>query len=307
MQLKIVWCFLLFFGFAGCEKKSRVPRAVAVVEDGAMELKVMTFNIRYENTEEIGRRSWAERVVGVVGMLRKEAPDAIAIQEGLHGQVADLRASLSGYEFAGSGRDDGKRAGEYAGIFYLRDRFELDAERSGMIWLSATPEIAGSKTWGNEIPRVATWLRLRDRVSGRALWVINMHLDHKNQPSREKAVSLMVRRLVEMNQEGDAVVWLGDFNAVEGNQALKILSGKASAQPPVPNFQGLVETFDALHLHDRKRGTLHFWMSDPNRQWKVDHIFASKDVQVLESRILKSGEPYLSDHFPVMARLRFPK
>jgi endonuclease/exonuclease/phosphatase family metal-dependent hydrolase len=307
MQLRFAWFLLLIFCFTGCEKKSRVPRAVVVVEDGVMELKAMTFNIRYENAEESGRRNWAERVANIVGMIRKEAPDLLGIQEGLHGQVADLRASLSDYDFSGCGRDDGKRAGEYAGIFYLRDRFELDTGRSGMIWLSDTPEIAGSKTWGNEIPRVATWLRLRDRASGQALWVINMHLDHKNQPSREKAVSLMARRLVEMNQEGDAVVWLGDFNAVEGNPALKILCGKAAAQPPVPGFQGLVETFDALHANERKRGTLHFWMSDPNRQWKVDHIFASKGAQILESRILKSGEPYLSDHFPVMARLRFLK
>lgn len=275
---------------------------MAVAEDGAMEVKAMSFNIRYENGGDRGRRSWASRVVGVVRMVRGESPDVMGIQEGLHGQVADLRASLPDYGFAGFGRDDGKRKGEYAGIFYLRDRFGLDAGRSGMIWLSDTPEKPGSKSWGNGFPRVATWVRLVDRKCGRALWVVNIHLDHRDQPSREKGVRLMMERLVAMNPGGDPVVWMGDFNATEGNPALEMLTRKDA----VKGFGGLTETFDALNAGELKRGTLHFWMSDPNRQWKVDHILISKGGEVLESGILRTGEPYLSDHFPVLARVRFP-
>ncbi len=279
---------------------------MAVSEDGAMEMKALTLNLRYENGGEVGRRAWSQRVIGIVRMLRALQPDVFGIQEGQHGQVADLRASLSDYDFAGVGRNDGKWSGEYAAIYFRKDRFEKDEARSGMIWLSATPEKAGSKTWGNEIPRIATWVRLNDRASGQALWVVNMHLDHQNQPSREKGVRLMVERLLKMNREGDPVIWMGDFNATEGNPALLFLAGKKSGVAPVAGFGGLVETFDALHPDEKKRGTLHFWMSDPNRQWKVDHILISRGGAVLESGIVRSGEPYLSDHFPVTARVRFP-
>lgn len=292
---------------AGCEREKRVPKAVAVSEDGSMEVNAMTFNIRYENGGESGRRSWAERVVGIVKMLRVEQPDVLSIQEGLHGQVADLRASLPEYGFAGMGRSDGQRGGEYSGIFFARDRFEMDGGRSGMIWLSDTPKKAGSMTWGNGIPRVATWLRLTDRASGQPLWVVNMHLDHKNQPSREKGVKQMAERLVAMNPHGEPVVWMGDFNAVETNPAVAFLAGKPSSIPAVKGFGGMVETFDALNAGVRERGTLHFWMSDPDRQWKVDHILISKGGEVLRSGILRGGEPYLSDHFPVTARVRFPR
>jgi endonuclease/exonuclease/phosphatase family metal-dependent hydrolase len=78
-------------------------------------------------------------------------------------------------------------------------------------------------------------------------------------------------------------------------------SGSSKAVP------GLLETFNQLHPKDKERGTLHFWMSDPNRQWKVDHIFVSKQAKVLEAKVIKSGEPYLSDHFPVKARVKFLK
>ena len=306
MWLRLIGIAAALWLLSGCEREKRVPRAIAVSEDGAMVVKAMTFNIRYENDGDKGRRSWAERVVGIVKMLRVEQPDFLGIQEGMHGQVADLRASMSDYGFVGMGRSDGKREGEYSGIFYQRDRFAVDGDKSGMIWLSATPDKVGSMTWGNEIPRVATWVRLLDRASGQGIWVVNMHLDHRNQPSREKGVRLMAESLVKMNSNDDPVVWLGDFNAVEGNPAVLFLAGKRTLIPAVQGFDGMVETFDALNAGEKKRGTLHFWMSDPSRQWKVDHIFISKGGAVLRSGVLRGGEPYLSDHFPVTAKVRFP-
>lgn len=289
---------------AGCEK-AKIPKTVAVNEDGAMEIKVMSFNLRYENDGDRGAHAWKARIVGVVRMLREENVDVLGIQEGLHGQMADLWASLPGYDLMGNGRDDGLRKGEYAGIFFREDRFEIDRKKSGMIWLSATPEKAGSTTWGNTIPRVATWVKLTDRASGKILWVVNMHLDHQSQPSREKGVKLMAEKLDELNVAGDAVIWMGDFNATEDNPAVKFVKSSGTTGITVDRFPGLKESFDELHAGEKKRGTLHFWMSDPNRQWKVDHIFVSKEAKVLESRVVKSGEPYLSDHFPVSAKLRF--
>jgi endonuclease/exonuclease/phosphatase family metal-dependent hydrolase len=221
----------------------------------------------------------------------------------LHGQVADLWASMPQFSFVGVGRDDGERKGEYTGIFFKKDKFELDQKYQGTLWLSETPNKAGSKSWGNQMPRVATWVRLLDRSSGQALWVVNVHLDHINQPSREKGVQLMARKLAEMNRDAEPVVWMGDFNAGEWNPAVRYL---AVAQP-ADGFPGLVETYNVLHPRDKARGTLHFWMSDPNRQWKVDHIFVSKQAKVLDAKILRTGEPYLSDHFPVKTRVRFPK
>ena len=100
---------------------------------------------------------------------------------------------------------------------------------------------------------------------------------------------------------------MGDFNATEGNPARKFLGRKGTAIQVVEGFGGLVETYDALHAGEKKCGTLQFWMSDPNRQWKVDHILISKGGEVLELAILRTGEPCLSDHFPVTARVRFPE
>ncbi|MGD7651754.1 MAG: endonuclease/exonuclease/phosphatase family protein [Verrucomicrobiales bacterium] len=285
----------LVVSLGSCGRREDPPKAVAVAEDGRMELKLMTFNLRYENSGDSGRRAWRERVMQVVRVVMDERPDVLGVQEGLHGQVADLRASLPGYGFYGVGRDDGKRRGEYAALFFRKDRFEVDGEQCGTLWLSATPELAGSATWGNELPRVATWVRLVDRSNGRGLTVFNTHWDHRHQGSREKAAGLLRERIAALG-DGPVVV-MGDFNATGRNPALGRLTDGGA----------LVETFQALRPDEADRTTLHFWKGSRSGRLKVDHILVSAGAEVVEAAIRDGDVPLVSDHFPVTARVIFPK
>ena len=271
------------------------PKAVPVATDGHMELRLMSFNVRYENDGDPGSRAWPQRVPGIVRMIRDESPDVIGIQEARHGQAADLWASLPDYEFIGRARDDGKRSGEYAGIFFRRERFEADAADQGTFWLSDTPEKPGSKTWGNEIPRTATWLRLTDRATQRIFHVFNTHWDHRHQGSRERAAQLMVQRIISRKRAEEPVVLLGDFNAVENNPAMVSLVSEAD----------LVDTFHALHPGERNRRTLHFWSDTRAGALKVDHILVSRGAVVMDAAIRDGDKPMVSDHFPVTARVVF--
>jgi endonuclease/exonuclease/phosphatase family metal-dependent hydrolase len=283
---------------AGCNRARALgpPKAVPVVADGKLELRLMSFNVRYENGEDAGSRAWRQRVVGAVRMIRDEQLDIIGVQEALHGQAADLWASLPDYEFYGAGRDDGRRAGEYSGIFFRRDRFEMDASDRGTFWLSDTPEKPGSKTWGNEIPRIATWLRLVDRSSQRGCYVFNTHWDHRHQGSRERSAQLLVERIRDRKQPDEPVVLLGDFNAVEQNPGLTTLRRDAE----------LTDVFQKLHPAEAARTTLHFWRGSRNGSLKVDHILVSEGARVSEAEIRDRDEPMVSDHFPVTARVIFP-
>ncbi len=294
---------LLLFG--GCGEKEEPPRAVAVREDGALEIKAMSFNVWYENESLSGKRAWNQRVIGIVRLIREQDVDVLGIQEGLHGQVADLWASLPDYHVVGSGRDDGRRKGEYAAIFFRKERFERDGINSGMMWLSETPQTAGSKGWGADYPRVANWVRLIDRSSGRGFWVVNVHLDHRSQIARENGTRMVAEKLVEFNTAGEPVVWLGDFNAMGDNSVLRFIRGEKSTIDPVNGYRGMTETFHQLHPNEKRPGTFNFLSETPDRQWKVDHIFVSSDAEVLEAEIVRGGEPFLSDHFPVVARVRW--
>lgn len=287
----------LFIGTSTCQKSRELgpPKAVAVVTDGRLELKLMSFNIRYENSGDSEEKAWHKRVLGVVRMIREEAPDALGVQEAQHGQAADLWASLPDYEFYGAGRDDGLRAGEYSGIFFRRDRFEQDLSESGTFWLSDLPGQPGSKTWGNTYPRTVTWLRLVDRATQRGFYVLNTHWDHRHQGSRERSAALIAQRIGGRKFQNEPIVLLGDLNAVEKNPGFAILTRDAQ----------LIDTFQALHPNVKDRTTLHFWRGTREGRLKVDHIMVSKGAEILSAEIRDSDRPLVSDHFPVTARVVF--
>ncbi len=109
---------------------------------GNQELKVMSFNIRYDNPGD-SLNNWKFRADRVADAILFYNADVVGTQEVLSNQLADLKERISDrYGMVGVGREDGKEQGEYAALWYKKDRFELCD--SGNFWLSQTPEVAGS-------------------------------------------------------------------------------------------------------------------------------------------------------------------
>jgi endonuclease/exonuclease/phosphatase family metal-dependent hydrolase len=297
----------------GC-RKEEPQKAVAVREDGVLELALCSFNVRYEGEQDQEWRSWANRIGRVVGTLRELDPDVFGIQEALHGQAADLRASLPDYGFYGVGRDDGKRAGEYSAILWKADRFEADVEDQGTFWLSDFPEKPGSKTWGNGTVRVASWVRLGDRSTGRSFYVYNTHWDHRSQPFRERAAPMLAARIDSRRHPDDLVVLLGDFNATRGNPAVDYLAGarvRLAGKSIDPWANALEDPYQKLRGNERNRRTLHFWEADGGsrlNRLKVDHILVSRGATLLDAGIKKAStrRTQPSDHYPVWANVAWP-
>jgi endonuclease/exonuclease/phosphatase family metal-dependent hydrolase len=298
LLLPALACLCLASCLASCRRARALgpPKAVPVAADGSLELRLATFNLRYENHDDDGPRAWRRRITHIVRMIREEQTDVLGIQEAMHGQAADLWASLPDFEFFGHARGDGARNGEYAGIFFRHDRFEPDRSDRGTFWLSDTPETPGSATWGNTIPRTATWLRLTDRASQRSFYVFNTHWDHRGQPSRLRAADLLATRINQRRHPQEPVVLLGDFNALPHNPAIRSLTTQT----------GLVESLATANQKRTASPTLHFWRGSAAGPIQVDHIFVSPEADVLSARIRNHDQPFLSDHFPVTAHIIFP-
>jgi endonuclease/exonuclease/phosphatase family metal-dependent hydrolase len=266
-----------------------VPRAPAPT----LPVAVMTFNIRY-GTAADGPDAWPERRELLFEVIREAAPDVMGLQEALRGQLDELHAALPGYGEGGVGRDDGRTAGEYAAILFRTDRFTF--AQAGNFWFSDTPEVPGSRSWGNTVPRICTWVRLADRASGRALYAFNVHLDHESQPSRERSVALLLERIRRLAR-GAPVIVTGDFNAGEDNPAVEALRDS-----------GLVDTYRALHPSDSAVNTYHAFRGTTDGP-RIDFVFASPGWRPLEAAIVRTSRAgrYPSDHFPVTARLAWPE
>lgn len=288
--------FLWFLGMSLCLPSRGTCGAAEPAK--ACELNVMTFNIRY-GTAGDGENRWANRKDLVCDVLRRHDPDIVGLQEALRFQIDYIRAALPEYGEIGVGRDDGKTRGEYSAIVYRTDRLEVTD--SGTFWLSDTPEVVASTSWGNSITRICTWGRFVQKGSGKAFYLFNTHLDHQSQSSREKSVVLIDRRIARRTHR-DPVILTGDFNAGESNPAIRFVRGEpgGSEKALVP----LVDTFRALHPEATDVGTFNRFKGDRSGQ-KIDYVFALPGTEILEAEIIfdMPDGRCPSDHFPVMARL----
>lgn len=255
-------------------------------------IDLMSFNIRY-GTADDGAHHWRFRGERVRRLLERYPQDIIALQEALDFQIDELQSWMPAFTAIGVGRDDGVRSGEHCAILVRTDRF-LIAD-AGTFWLSDTPEVVASRSWGNQIPRICTYARLIDRRDGRPFWLYNVHLDHQSQPARERSVRLLLERI----QRSEPSLIVGDFNAGETNPAVRTLL--TATGPGAP----WVDTFRVVHSDRSSVGTFHPWTGDRNGN-KIDYIFASDAWTTLNADILYPLVPgeFESDHYPVVARIQ---
>lgn len=258
-------------------------------------LPVMSFNIRY-GTASDGEHAWPLRRGLTFRVIREQVPAVLGVQEALRFQLDEIGAALPHYGEVGVGRSDGVEEGEYSSILY--DRVRLDVLEQGTFWLSDTPDVPNSMSWGNRITRIVTWARFRDRATDATFHVFNTHWDHESQRAREHSARLLVER-IQARAAGDPVLVMGDFNAGEDNIAFRtLLAGE-------PGALRLYDTFRAVHPHALDTGTYHAFTGDRSGA-KIDAILASPEWRTLNAGIILFSENglYPSDHFPVTATLQ---
>jgi endonuclease/exonuclease/phosphatase family metal-dependent hydrolase len=290
---------MAFLFVVGCAPKGAPPAAVAESRQSvggattkatrAGELTVMTFNLRYASSK--GANAWPARREVMRDQIRAADPDVFGTQEGLYAQLKDIEADLAGdYAWIGLGREGGSK-GEFMAVFYRKGRLEPVAYDH--FWLSDTPEVIGSTTWGNTNRRMVTWVRFRDLADGREFYFWNTHLDHQIQAAREKAAAL-IRKRMEAIGTSLPIILVGDFNAAaRGNKAYDLLTEGGF----------LTDTWKGEEV-----GTFHdFTGTAKPKLGRIDWIMTRGTVTGESTEVLRyqRGGQYPSDHFPVVARVRY--
>lgn len=234
-------------------------------------------------------------------VLKAQSFDSAGLQEALAEQLTELDAALPEYGRVGVGRDDGKEKGEYSAIYYLKDRYEVVT--SGTFWLSDTPEVPGSKSFGNTLPRICTWARLLHKASGRHYYHYNAHLDHQSQPAREKGVQLIARRIEARLKQDEPVVLTGDFNATPDNLAVAYLLGSGTIDGEHTPIT-LVDAWLTLHDVSVDGGTTHSFEGGTSGK-HIDYLMSTPQFTAKSAEIVHThdGDVYPSDHYPVSAVL----
>jgi endonuclease/exonuclease/phosphatase family metal-dependent hydrolase len=263
-------------------------------------VRVMTFNIRF-GTARDGVNHWDHRKDFLVETIKQFDPDLLGTQETLGFQRDFLAQQLTSYDVFGVGRDDGRESGEMMALYFKRERFEKI--EGGHFWLSESPDKPGSKSWDSSLPRLASWVRLKDRKQPAAepFVFLNTHFDHLGSIARFESARLVRRKLEELGH-GQPLILTGDFNSGELTGPYKALfESIGDERSPV------VDAYRKLHPERKAgEGTFSRFLPDPTDGPRIDWIGVSRDWQILKVEIDRSSRDgrTASDHFAVTAELR---
>lgn len=256
----------------------------------ATPLKVMSFNVRLP-TDDDGADRWEMRKGLAARVVRDAAPDLFGTQELFKEQGDYLTAQLPEYAWFGRGRDaDG--GGEHMGVFYRKDALRL--LKSGNFWLSDTPNVPGSISWGHPITRMATWGLFQRIADGRRFYLFNTHLPYRaeDEDARTRGAQLLRDRIAAL-PAGVPVVVTGDFNATPDSPTHAAIT------------RDLRDAWDVAATRGGPEATFHAFKGDADR--RIDWILVRGfDVTSLHTIDANEDGRYPSDHFPVIAELGWP-
>lgn len=232
--------------------------SLVAVPSVAQPLYVGTYNIRYQNNDDSRNgNGWTQRCPVVCDQLNFEHPDIFGTQEVLEPQLHDMLQRLDDYDYIGVGRDDGKTKGEYAAIFYDKQRLRL--VENGHFWLSETPD-KPSLGWDATCIRICTWGKFEvvqdngtalhtDGTMGLQFYFFNLHMDHVGVKARREAAKLVVERIGQMAGDKLPVVLTGDFNVDQNDEIYGIFTQS-----------GLVDSYTAARLRFAENGTFNAYL-----------------------------------------------
>jgi len=254
----------------------------------AETLRVMTFNVRLPLKSD-GPDDWDNRRDFLVETIRRRSPDLIGTQELYYVQGRYIVEKLPDYEWFGLSRR-GNHEDEHMGVFYRKDR--LRVVDSGNYWLSETPDVPGSMSWGINYARMVTWAVFEDLRAKRRFYYSNTHFPHRDidEQARVNCANILASRLRARPQE-EVLIVTGDFNTDVAGQSHQILTREA----------GLKDAWEAAARREGPRGTFHAFKGTPG-ETRIDWILFRGPLQPMLAETITDNfnGRYPSDHFPVL-------
>ncbi len=292
----LVCGWLLVVGAVFAQPPAASPRSGGVE---AAPLRVMSFNVRNSNAKD-GENAWAKRTELFFGTIQRFQPDLIGFQEVLADQFDEITGRMKAYAFSGVAREDGQRRGEWALIGFRKDRFTEAGH--GDFWLSERPDEIGSKSWDAALPRICSWVRLRENATGREFVYANTHFDHIGVMARQHSSRLLTTRL-SASAAGRPVVLTGDFNISEDNPAYAVL-----VRPEPGDLIRWIDSYREVHPNRMPTEASFHGFKGGVTGSRIDFIFHTThfaaNAATIEQAPAQDGR-WASDHYAVTAILNW--
>lgn len=258
----------------------------------AMDFVLGTCNIRYAADDK--ENLWSSRLPLLAETIRRAAPLVLGTQEGWEWQLRELEAELPDHRIV-----DGERywmeERMYPSLFVSR---EVTVLRSGDVWLSETPDLPGSRSFGSLYPRLMCWAEIS--VAEQAPFLCaNLHLDHQSSETRVSQIEVALTALAELLPQGMPLCLMGDFNDPPGGAVTRTIVRKS------PSLG--VHLYDPWRWLDRPETASYHGYGSADEEWsRIDWILLSDDFEAIDIAYERAAQPplYPSDHYPVTAWVR---
>ncbi|HXW86236.1 MAG TPA: endonuclease/exonuclease/phosphatase family protein [Candidatus Bathyarchaeia archaeon] len=258
---------------------------------------VMTCNVRRKGSESKSEYLWENRQEALVQFFKEKKVDILGLQEPIKEQVTDIARDLGDtFAWAGEGRGSvwmGFDTNEYNPIFYNKNMFELKDSgtfRVNKPWWHffwAPSEVA-------ILPRICTWVLLREKNGEKCFYVYNTHLDHNSDAARKHAMEVIFDEMQKhKKQEKYPIIFLGDLNTTLTKEYKELLGDHQ-----------LKNAYTVAEEKGQLMGTHKLWKKDDEKSdEQIDYIFVSNEGFAVKKYEILVAEKIISDHRPVIAEV----
>lgn len=256
------------------------------------QLCLISCNIRFDNPSD-GVNAWPSRRTILCSTLMDHFPDLLATQEGRFNQLKDFETLLGDYSMI-TGHRGWIDERMYPTFFLKNNTFDILA--SGDQWLSETPEVAGSFSFGSAFPRLMTWIKIKPKNSAEKFLVINTHLDHIHSETRQEQIKVLIHEIKKIWQTDMKLIVMGDFNESPTSLVRDYLTSA------FPNLQDAWKIF-----HSQEETSHHAFNGECQNGARIDWIMVDDKIKIHNAFMNKKASDglYPSDHFPIICQINF--
>lgn len=246
-----------------------------------MKIRFASCNILYDDAKS--EPLWPQRLGLLKSAIMGWKPDILATQEGRKPQLFQLRDALAAdYELLDAHRS-WHESKMYPCLFVKKGKFQCLESHDR--WLSETPAIEHSKSFGSKWPKLATFANLK--AGGEDFAVASFHFDNVEPAARPLQAQVLIDEMTKLYSSG-AVVFMGDANDLPHSPTLEFFRSAGYEDPW--KWQSVPHTFHGF--------------SPAVKGGRIDYVLHSCAFKSEGTYCDKRCSDYYSDHYLIYADLQ---
>ncbi|KAG6410489.1 hypothetical protein SASPL_128550 [Salvia splendens] len=260
--------------------------------------------------------SWDRRKDLCVTVISSYSPMILCTQQGVKSQLDYLQQCLPGYERFGISRKGPEdTSDQHCTIFYEKEKIELI--EGGTFWLSESPSVPGSMSWGSTEPCISTWAISFSSFlkgvepPGFSFQIVNTNMDELSPRARRRGALLTWQHIASL-PPNLPVLYCGGEHGVVGDMR------DAWPNARVRKNVSLIRTYHGFK--GDKQGALEFlklifralclcW-DRQTQDLQVDWIlFRGRSLIPVSCEVVSDNVDgyYPSSHYPIFAEFMLPR